>query len=76
VDLAAAYAIDNEVAPILTYTYGGCEAALGPTGNAFYNALWQQAAAEGITVVVAAGDNARRAATIRTLGCQRARGSR
>ena len=57
VDLAAAYAIDNEVAPILTYTYGGCEAALGPTGNAFYNALWQQAAAEGITVLVAAGDN-------------------
>jgi hypothetical protein len=57
VDLAAAYAIDNEVAPILTYTYGGCEAALGPTENAFYNALWQQAAAEGITVLVAAGDN-------------------
>ena len=57
VDLAAAYAIDNEVAPILTYTYGGCEAALGPTGNAFYNALWQQAAAEGITVLVVAGDN-------------------
>ncbi|MGC0776463.1 MAG: Ig-like domain repeat protein, partial [Candidatus Acidiferrum sp.] len=57
VDLAAAYAVDNEVAPILTYTYGGCEAALGPTGNAFYNALWQQAAAEGITVLVATGDN-------------------
>ena len=57
VDLAAAYAIDNEIAPILTYTYGGCEAALGLAGNAFYNALWQQAAAEGITVLVAAGDN-------------------
>lgn len=57
VDLAAAYAIDNEVAPILTYTYGSCEQALGSTGNAFYNALWQQAAAEGITVLVAAGDN-------------------
>ena len=57
VDLAAAYAIDNEVAPILTYTYGSCEAALGPAGNAFYYALWQQAAAEGITVLVAAGDN-------------------
>jgi len=57
VDLAAAYAIDNEVAPILTYTYGSCEAALGSTGNAFYNALWQQAAAEGITVLVASGDN-------------------
>jgi subtilase family serine protease len=58
VDLAAAYAIDNEVAPILTYNYGSCEQALGAAGNAFYNALWQQAAAEGITVLVAAGDNA------------------
>jgi hypothetical protein len=57
VDLAAAYAIDNEVAPILVYTYGSCEQALGPTGNAFYNALWQQAAAEGITVLVASGSN-------------------
>ena len=57
VDLAAAYAIENEVAPILTYTYGSCEQALGSAGNAFYNALWQQAAAEGITVLVASGDN-------------------
>lgn len=57
VDLAAAYAIDNEVAPILTYTYGSCEYALGAAGNALYNALWQQAAAEGITVLVAVGDN-------------------
>ena len=57
VDLAAAYAIDNEVSPILTYTYGTCEQALGSAGNTFYNALWQQAATEGITVVVASGDN-------------------
>ena len=57
VDLAAAYAVDNRIAPILTYTYGACEALLTPTQNAFYNALWQQAAAEGITVLVATGDN-------------------
>jgi len=57
VDLAAAYAIDNRVAPILTYTYGACEELLTPTQNEFYNSLWQQAAAEGITVLVAAGDN-------------------
>jgi hypothetical protein len=57
VDLAAAYAIDNRVAPILTYTYGACEALLTPTQNEFYNSLWQQAAAEGITVLVASGDN-------------------
>ncbi|HWY09489.1 MAG TPA: Ig-like domain repeat protein [Candidatus Acidoferrales bacterium] len=57
VDLAAAYAIDNRIAPILTYTYGACEALLTPTQNEFYNSLWQQAAAEGITVLVATGDN-------------------
>lgn len=57
VDLAAAYAVDNQIAPILTYTYGSCEQSLQASGNAFYNALWQQAAAEGITVVVATGDN-------------------
>jgi hypothetical protein len=57
VDLAAAYAIDNRVAPILTYTYGACEALLTPTQNEFYKSLWQQAAAEGITVLVATGDN-------------------
>lgn len=57
VDLAAAYAIDNSVAPIVTYTYGACEQSLQATGNAFYKALWEQAAAEGITVLVATGDN-------------------
>jgi len=57
VDLAAAYAIDNRLAPILTYTYGACEALLSPAQNAFYSELWQQAAAEGITVLVATGDD-------------------
>jgi large repetitive protein len=57
VDLAAAYAIDNQISPIITDTYGACEQALGSSGNAFYNALWQQAAAEGITVLVSSGDN-------------------
>src|SRR5207237_8869998 len=33
------------------------ESSLGAEGNDCYNALWQQAAAEGITVVVSAGDN-------------------
>ncbi len=42
---------------MLSESYGLCESNLGSTGNAFYNLLWQQAAAEGITVVVAAGDS-------------------
>jgi len=57
IDASALYIVDNNVAPILSYSYGNCESNLGATGNAYYNALWQQAAAEGITVVVAAGDN-------------------
>jgi hypothetical protein len=56
VDLSALYIVDNNLAPILSESYGACEADLGTTGNAFYNTLWQQAAAEGITVDVAAGD--------------------
>ena len=57
VDSSAIYIVDNNVAPVLSYSYSSCESALGTSGNQFFNSLWQQAAAEGITVVVAAGDN-------------------
>jgi hypothetical protein len=57
VDRSALYIVDNNVAPILSDSFGLCESSLGTTGNQFYNSLWQQAAAEGITVSVAAGDN-------------------
>ncbi len=57
VDLAASYAVDNVVAPILTESYGECEPDLGTAGNQFYASLWQQAAAEGISVVISSGDN-------------------
>lgn len=56
VDLSALYIVDNDVAPVMSESYGECEATLG-TGNDFYSTLWQQAAAEGITVVIAAGDS-------------------
>ncbi len=56
VDLSALYIVDNNLAPVMSESYGECESALGSAGNAFYNALWQQAAAEGITVMVSAGD--------------------
>jgi hypothetical protein len=57
VDLSAQYIVDNDLAPVLSESYGECEFTLGSAGNAFYNTLWQQAAAEGISVVVAAGDH-------------------
>src|SRR5208337_3822516 len=57
VDLSALYIIDNNLAPIMSESYGGCEAELGAGGNQFHNALWEQAAAQGITVLMAAGDS-------------------
>lgn len=56
VDLSAQYAVDNNLAPVLSESYGVCEFFLGGTGNTFYTQLWQQAAAQGITVVVSSGD--------------------
>jgi hypothetical protein len=56
-DLSAIYIVDNNLAPVMSYSYGQCELFLGTSGNAFYKALWQQAAAQGITVLVASGDS-------------------
>lgn len=56
IDLSDAYIVDNDLAPILSLSYGECELGMGTAGNQFYNQLWQQAAAEGISVFVAAGD--------------------
>jgi len=56
VDLAAAYAVNNAVSPILTVSFGLCEADMSDAQIAFYQILWEQAAAEGITVLVSSGD--------------------
>jgi subtilase family serine protease len=54
---AAEYAVDNNVAPIVSLSYDECEADLGTSGNSFFNSLWQQAQGEMITAIVATGDN-------------------
>ena len=56
-DLSAQYIIDNQLAPILSFSYGLCELGLGNAGNQMHNSMWQQAAGEGITVLVSSGDN-------------------
>jgi Pro-kumamolisin, activation domain/Bacterial Ig-like domain (group 3) len=56
-DLSAMYIVDNNLAPVMSYSYGQCELFLGTSGNAFYKTLWQQAAAQGISVLVASGDS-------------------
>lgn len=56
VDLSATYIVEQNLAPIMSESYGECELGLGTAGNQFYNSLWQQAAAQGITVFISAGD--------------------
>jgi subtilase family serine protease len=67
-DTSAAFIVNEATPPpILSDSYGACEQGLTgsytvngknfTSANAFYNSTWQQAAAEGITVVVASGDN-------------------
>ncbi len=55
--LAAMRAVEDDLAGVISMSYGECEANLGVAGNAFWYQLWQQAAAQGQTVFVAAGDS-------------------
>src|SRR6266446_550103 len=56
IDLSALYIIDNNIANVMSESFGACESGLGTAGNKFFNALWEQAAAQGITVMVSSGD--------------------
>jgi len=54
--LAAQRAIDDDVASVLSTSYGTCEQNLGTSGNQFWAGLWEQAAAQGQTAMVSSGD--------------------
>ncbi|MGP8247418.1 MAG: protease pro-enzyme activation domain-containing protein [Bryobacteraceae bacterium] len=51
---ALAYAVDENIAPIVSVSYSGCEVDFAPTG---WEPLGQQANAEGITILAASGDS-------------------
>lgn len=55
-DLSAQYVVDNNLAPVLSESFSICEYYAGPGGNAFYNNLWEQASAQGISVIVSSGN--------------------
>jgi hypothetical protein len=56
--LAIEHAVYGNIAPVLSVSFGfGCEVSLG-SFNQTINALWEQAAAQGITAIVSSGDNA------------------
>ena len=65
VDLASAYIVNHATAPVMSVSYAVCEQEMSLAELAFYNNLWEQAASEGISVLVASGDSG-------AAGCQAA----
>ena len=51
------YAVENKVAPIISDSYGVCETALSATDYSTLTDVLAQAASQGQTVIVPAGDN-------------------
>jgi hypothetical protein len=56
IDLSAEYIVENNLDGIMSESFGQCEAFIGNSENQFYESLWEQAAAQGISVFVSAGD--------------------
>jgi subtilase family serine protease len=54
--LAAEHAVFGNLAPVMSISFGNCERDL-ESSNGFWNNLWEQAAAQGTTVMVSAGDS-------------------
>jgi len=57
VDLSAQYIVNNNLAPVMSTSFGQCESSMGTTENTFYNNLWSQAATQGISSFVSSGDS-------------------
>ena len=57
ISLSSQFAVEQNVADVISVSYGSCESAGDVSGGStFYNQLWQQAAAQGTSVFVSSGD--------------------
>ncbi|MDQ2926257.1 MAG: protease pro-enzyme activation domain-containing protein, partial [Acidobacteriota bacterium] len=57
INVSLTQAIDNNVAPILSLSYGACETTVGLNTLNMFNGMLEQANAQGQTLVAAAGDS-------------------
>jgi hypothetical protein len=55
--LAILHVLDNNSDPIMSLSFGDCEPNEGAANTGFWEPVWEQAAAQGITVTVSSGDN-------------------
>jgi subtilase family serine protease len=55
--LSSQFAVEQNLADVISLSYSGCESASDVSGGTtFFNQLWQQAAAQGMSVFVSSGD--------------------
>lgn len=54
---SALYAVDNDTAPVISMSYGGCESLNGEANVLNFQTLVQQANSEGITFLASSGDS-------------------
>lgn len=57
VALSAQYIVSRNIAPVVTVSFAVCESAGGAAYSMFWANLWNQAAAQGATVLVSSGDS-------------------
>jgi len=55
--LSENYIIDNNLAPVMTESFGSCEAAITSAAAQGISAMAEQAAAQGITYILSSGDS-------------------
>jgi hypothetical protein len=54
---ALAFAITQDIAPVVSISYGACEPIMSTTDLQQYNAILEEASAQGQTIVASAGDS-------------------
>jgi hypothetical protein len=54
---SATYIVDNNLAPVMSTSFGNCEADGLGGENQYWSNLWEQASSSGITSLVSAGDS-------------------
>lgn len=57
VDLSIQHAVEKNLADAATVSFGACEREIGTVGMQFYDSIWAQAAAQGISAFIASGDS-------------------
>jgi subtilase family serine protease len=56
--LSAQFAVEQNLADVISVSYGTCETSTDISGGTtFFNQLWQQAAAQGTSVFISSGDS-------------------